>query len=163
MPTPGWTGLLHQSGLADFQHAAYLSAGWRPDSSIAPLVCDGTCPEFDGGHDHRSARRGWVHHPRGVDAIHLVWRSRRFHADELLERIAAGASPVASGKVAASRRVCLSVVQSRAADRELLEMRTVRAALRYLPKSSCLSALLDPVCDDEMSGLWARTRYGSGP
>ena len=46
MPMLPAFGLLHQRGLADFQSAAHLSAGWRSDPSIPALVCDGARPQL---------------------------------------------------------------------------------------------------------------------
>src|SRR5271157_6224736 len=146
-------GLAHQPGPANFQYAAYLSAGWRADSSLVALVCAGTRPQPAGGRDLRLHRRGRVHRTRFVDSIRVVWNSWRLHAHELLGRTAACAGAAALRQAAAPERICVSGMQDRAAGRGTLEVRAVRTGIRYVPDRGGVSALRDAVSGDQVPGL----------
>ena len=110
---------------AAVQPFANLPAGRRPDPSVFALVRHGARPQFDGGHPARICRRGGADRPGLADWVRLVWRSLLLHADELLGRIKAIEGNVAPGQVAPSSRIRLSVVQSSAAFRKLLDLRRV--------------------------------------
>ena len=92
---------------AGVQHAANLSAGWRPDFSIAALVCNGARPQPDGDSDSGPGGNPGVHRPRAVFAVGLAGSHLCLHAVELLERNAASAGSVAHCKCAAQGRVCM--------------------------------------------------------
>src|SRR5205085_9189330 len=98
---------VHESGSFDFQYAANLPAGWRPDSSFTTLVRHGTRPEFDGSHYYRLYRRGRVRRARLRDAFHLARSRLLVRVDELLGWIAACARVVMFCKIAPSGGLCL--------------------------------------------------------
>src|SRR5271157_2501041 len=118
-------GPVHQRGLADVQPVARLPAGRRPDRSVSALVCSGTRPQFAGSHPDRLRRRGAVGGARLPDWVRLVWCSLGIHPAELLGRTKTVGNVAALGEVTASRRVCLSMVQSRATSGKLLDVRRV--------------------------------------
>jgi len=74
-----------------------------------------------------------------------------FHADELLERTATGASVVARGEVAATEWVCLSELPDSAAAGGFLGMLAMRAEIRHVSNRSSVSELLSSICGDGMS------------
>jgi hypothetical protein len=57
---------------AGFQHSAHLSPGWRPDSSLAPVVRAGPRPQLDGGHDPRIRSASPVSSACVLDAVDLA-------------------------------------------------------------------------------------------
>ena len=122
-----------QPRLADLQFAAHLSAGRRPDSTLAALVCPGPRSQLNGCGGGGIYRRGRPHRFCLVDANCLDGHSCRIHPHELLGRTATCASPRAFGQAAAARGICLSLVRDRAAGGSFLEVQSLRAGLRYLP------------------------------
>src|SRR5438309_5369747 len=145
--------MVHQPGPADFQHAAHLSLGWRPDSSLSAVVCRGTRPQPDGGNHRRLYRRRRADWARLMDALGLVWHSLGFYSDELLARPAGSAAVIALGQAAASRGLCLSLVQYRATGGRVLGMFPMQEGVRHFPDASRLPILRGPVCRDQVSGL----------
>jgi Zn-dependent protease len=75
------------------------------------------------------------------------------NVDELLERPATRAVPLALGKIAASRWLRLSPLQDRATCGRLLEVRPVRSAFRHLPNPGRLPPLRSPICREQVFGL----------
>src|SRR5208337_3709062 len=145
--------LLYRCRIAAFQHSADLSPGWRPDPPVATVVCARARAQFDGGHSPWIRRRSCIHRPCGLVARCMARRNRGLHAAELLGRTATRAGAVTFRKIAAPGWVCLSIMQIRAADRRVLEVRALWATLRHLPDSGRLSPLCDAVCGDEVLGL----------
>ena len=117
---------------ADFQLAANLSLGWRPDSAIAAVVRAWTCSQPVGRHDYWPTRRSGVHSSRYQNSIHLDWSYLGFRLDELLERISAREGAGAIFEVAETPGVRLSGVHEVAAIGRILEVWEMRAAIRYL-------------------------------
>ncbi len=120
---------------------------------VAAVVCDGAGAQPDGCHGAGLCRGSGIYWSGAVGAIMVVWRAGRVHADELLGRTAACAGALATGEIAAQGRVCLSKLPHRAARRELLEMRTLRAAVRHVRDAGGLSAMRNAVRRDEVPGL----------
>ena len=140
-------------GFTAVQPFADLPAGWRPDTSVFALVCHGAWPQLDGGYPARVCRRGGADRPGLADWVCLVWRSFLLYADELLGRIKAIEGNVAPGQVAPSSRIRLSVVQSSAAYRKLLDLRRVPADVRHFRNPGGLPALRAPVRLHRLPGL----------
>ena len=109
------------------------------------MVCNRTRPQFDGGHATRLRRCSGIDRAGLPDWIALVWYSLRVHPAELLGRTKTIVRIVTVGKVTSARRVCLSVVQSRAAARKSLDVRSVQNDVRYLRDASRLPVLLTTV------------------
>ena len=136
---------------ADLQYAARLSTGWRTDSSFAVVVCAGARSKPDGG-DYSRLRGDRGRGRAGcVPALGVARHSLCFHADELLERAATGASVIACGEVAATEWVCLSELPDCAATGRFLGMLAMRAEVRHVSDRSSLPELLGSVCGDGMS------------
>ena len=147
----GAGSVIHRCLIADLQYAARLSTGWRTDSSFAVVVCAGARSKPDGG-DHSRLRGDRGRGRAGcVSAFGVARRSLCFHADELLGRAATGASVVACGEDAATRRVCLSELPDCAASGRFLGMLAMRAEVRHVSDGSSLPELLGSVCGDRMS------------
>jgi hypothetical protein len=145
--------LVHQPGPAELQSAAHLSTGWRPDSSVSSVVCAGPRSKPHGGCQHRIHWRSRTHCPGDMDTLGLVRCSVLLHLDELLGRTKTGASFIPSGKVAATRRVCLSLLQDGATNRSVLEVRPMRPTLRHFSNAGCLPKVQCQIYSDRVSGL----------
>src|SRR5580658_9487633 len=115
-------GFVHRPVLARVQHSAHLPAGRRPDSSLAPVVSAGPCPQPAGGHGSRNRGTGCVHWYRCVVAVNLARAHFHLPSAELLGRSQAGPPAVATGKNPAPPRLRMPQLPDGAADRPLLEV-----------------------------------------
>src|SRR6478672_6964479 len=85
---------------AGVQHAAHLPVGRRADSPVTSLVCHRARQEFARRYQSWLSWSRWFHRLGGLASFALVRCARFFHADELLERIAARACAAATREVA---------------------------------------------------------------
>ncbi len=89
-----------------------------------------------------------------ANAIRLVWSSVRLYRDELLEGTATSASIASPCKIAASRRILLPLLQDIAAFGRVLALPELPEIIRHVPIAGRMPALLDPIHNDRLSGLW---------